>query len=164
MGRKAKIGMAVVLVAAGGVAVTALLRGREAAVQVSYLRVSSAGPHRVLFTITNGTSEYLWYSVFSCPVSHRGVDMRSGRFDGTSGSVGPSNATMFSVNVPSLPGRWAPVVSCRPVEFKPSSRDRLAQWAANHHWFRISEWLRPRRQYEKVLGPEMLGNQPASSP
>ena len=161
MTRKAKIGIAVAMVLAIGVVVSFLRGGDEGQIQVSYLRVSSAGPHRVLFVITNTTKEYIWYNTICWPITN-GVRVRRG-IAGTMGTVGPTNWTMFSLDVPSF-ARWSPVVAYRPVQSKSSLRVRLAAWAEIHDWYRISEWLRRSDRHKQAVGPEMLGNQPAPSP
>ena len=130
--------------------------------QVSYLRISSSGPGRVVFIITNTTKQSFFYGTGSLPATNGNKKIFAEAHTESSGMIGPNETTLFSIQVPKV-SSWSPCVSYIEVSAKSlgfSRRHRLATWAEDHKWFRLSRWMKPKFQPKTIFGPSCSATSP----
>ena len=163
MTRKRKIRIAVTAIVLGVVA-CAFLPGEKEALKVTFAGVSVNDSNLVYFTITNSSRTVFLYEKFAIdvPFDDSALYWAPRSMTGASRIMG-RGATNRMTMIRST-NRWTFVIEYRrelPDTVVNRNRRALREYAKNHGWQRIAEWVLPEEEKEFVYGPEMVGNKPA---
>ena len=132
------------------------------------LTLSSISSNRVVVTLTNtGAATLEFFSMHETfwPNSRADFPSESGTMPGHSArtfELRPEGTNQWRMRVLFGAILPSPYGSASPPWF-PAFRIEIKNYAVNHGWPRVSQWMDPLRKTKTLWGPMMLGNQPVEA-